>query len=276
MTSLRRRMTEDMQVLNFAPCTQFSYLYEVSRFARHFGKSPDLLGPAEVRAYCLYLIQDKHLAASSITVALSAIRFLYKVTLKRGWNFEDDIPSRRVPRKLPVVLSQQEVGQFLDAVRNLKHRVILTTCYAAGLRVSEAVHLKPPAIDSQRMVIRVEQGKGRKDRYVMLSPRLLELLRDYWRQTHPRVWLFPGSQPDQPTSRLTVEWACREARERSGSPSRSRRIRCATPLPTICWRPAPTYAPSSFCWVTGVCAPRPSICTSPPSRSALPPAHWMG
>lgn len=216
MTPLRRRMTEDMQVLNFAPCTQFSYLYEVSRFARHFGKSPDLLGPAEVRAYCLYLIQDKHLAASSITVALSAIRFLYKVTLKRGWNFEDDIPSHRAPRKLPVVLSQQEVGQFLDAVRNLKHRAILTTCYATGLRVSEAVHLKPTAIDSQRMVIRVEQGKGRKDRYVMLSPRLLELLRDYWRQTHPKLWLFPGSQPDQPTSRPTVEWACREARERSG------------------------------------------------------------
>ena len=216
MTPLRRRMTEDMQVLNFAPCTQFSYLYEVSRFARHFGRSPDLLGPAEVRAYCLYLIQDKHLAASSITVALSAIRFLYKVTLKRGWNFEDDIPSHRAPRKLPVILSQQEVGQFLDAVRNLKHRAILTTCYATGLRVSEAVHLKPTAIDSQRMVIRVEQGNGRKDRYVMLSPRLLELLRDYWRQTHPKLWLFPGSQPDQPTSRLTVEWACREARERSG------------------------------------------------------------
>ena len=130
MTPLRRRMTEDMQVLNFAPCTQFSYLYEVSRFARHFGKSPDLLGPAEVRAYCLYLIQDKHRAASSITIALSAIRFLYKVTLKRGWSFEDDIPSHRAPRKLPAVLSQQEVEQFLDAVRNLKHRAILTACYS--------------------------------------------------------------------------------------------------------------------------------------------------
>jgi site-specific recombinase XerD len=138
------------------------------------------------------------------------------VTLKRGWNFEDDIPSHRTPQKLPVVLSQQEVGQLLDAVPNLKHRAILTACYAAGLRVSEAVHLKPSAIDSRRMVIRVAQGKGGKDRYVMLSPRLLELLRDYWRQTHPQVWLFPGAEPDQPISRLTVEWACREARERSG------------------------------------------------------------
>ena len=215
MTPLRRRMTEEMQVLNFAPCTQHSYLYEVSRFARHFGKSPDLLGREEIRAYCLYLIQDKHLSAGSVTVALSAIRFLYKVTLKREWN-DDDIPTHRTPNKLPIVLSQHEVRQFLDAVRNLKHRMILTTCYATGLRVSEAVHLKPGAIDSQRMVIRVEQGKGRKDRYVMLSPRLLELLRDYWREARPLVWLFPGAQPNQPTSRLTVEWACREARERSG------------------------------------------------------------
>jgi integrase/recombinase XerD len=214
MTPLRRRMTEDMQILNLAPQTQHSYLYEVSRYARHFGKSPDLLGPAEIRTYCLYLIQDRDLSAGSITVALAAIRFLYKVTLKREWN-EAAIPAHRTPSKLPVVLSQQEVSQFLGAVQNLKHRTILTTCYAAGLRVSEAVHLKPIGIDSQRMVIRVEQGKGRKDRYVMLSPRLLELLRDYWHQTHPKLWLSPGSQPDQPTSRRTVEWACREARERS-------------------------------------------------------------
>ena len=140
MTPLRRRMTEDMQVLNLAPQTQHSYLYEVSRFARHFGKSPDLLGPAEIRTYCLYLIQDRHLSAGSITVALAAIRFLYKVTLKREWN-EDAIPTHRTPSKLPVVLSQQEVRQFLSAVQHLKHRTILTTCYAAGLRISEAVHL---------------------------------------------------------------------------------------------------------------------------------------
>jgi integrase/recombinase XerD len=209
-------MTEDMQVRNLAARTQHSYLYEVSRFACHFGKSPELLGPAEIRAYCLHLIQDKRLSAGSVKVAVAAIRFLYKVTLKRGWNLEDDIATPRSPRKLPVVLSQQEVGQLLDAVPNLKHRVILTGCYAAGLRISEAIHLKPLAIDSQRMVIRVELGKGRKDRYVMLSPRLLELLRDYWRQTRPWPWLFPGAQPDQPISHLTVEQACREARERSG------------------------------------------------------------
>src|SRR5258708_5993983 len=216
MTPLRQRMTEDMRVRNLAPRTQYSYLYEISRFARHFGKSPDLLGPAEIRAYCLYLVHDKQLSASSINVVLGAMRFLYKVTLRRGWDLEGDIPAYPAPKKLPVVLSQQEVRQFLDAVRNLKHRVILTVCYAAGLRVSEAVHLKTTAIDSQRMVIRVEQGKGRKDRYVMLSPHLLDTLRNYWHQTHPKVWLFPGTRPGQPTSHLTVEWSCRKARERSG------------------------------------------------------------
>lgn len=130
--------------LNLAACSQYSYLYEVTRFARHFGRSPDLLGPEEIRTYCLYLIQGKGLSAGSVTVALAAIRFLYKVTLKREWN-EDDIPSHHTPSKLTIVLSQQEVRQFLASVHSLKHRTILTTCYATGLRVSEAVHLKPTA-----------------------------------------------------------------------------------------------------------------------------------
>jgi integrase/recombinase XerD len=133
------------------------------------------------------MARDKHLAASSIAVAVAALRFLYTVTLKRAWTAEEDIPAGRQPRKLPNVLSQEEVGQFLGAVRDMKHRVILTICYAAGLRISEAVHLRPSAIDSQRMVIRVEQGKGSKDRYVMLSPRLLDILRKYWKETHPKV-----------------------------------------------------------------------------------------
>ena len=114
------------------------------------------------------------------------------------------------------MLSQGEVAQFLDAVDNLKHRVILTVCYAAGLRISEAVRLTPAAIDSQRMVIRVEQGKGRKDRYVMLSPRLLEMLKDYWKRTHPGAWLFPGDKPDRPISPLTLNLTCREVRAQSG------------------------------------------------------------
>ena len=160
MTPLRLRMIEDMQIRNLSLQTQTAYVQQVSLFARHFGQPPDCLGRDDIRAYQIYMARDKHLAASSIAVAIAALRFLYTVTLKRAWTAEEDIPAGRRPRKLPNVLSQEEVGQFLGAVRDMKHRVILTICYAAGLRISEAVHLRPSAIDSQRMVIRVEQGQG--------------------------------------------------------------------------------------------------------------------
>lgn len=216
MSPLRRRMIEDMQIRNLAPHTQRAYVEQVVRFARHFRKSPEHLGPTEIRTYLLYLAHDKHLAASSIIVAVSALRFFYTVTLKRSWIVKDDIPTGRQAKKLPVVLSQDEVARFLAAVDNLKHRVILTICYATGLRISEAVRLTPAAIDSQRMVIRVEQGKGRKDRYVMLPPRLLDMLRDYWRRTHPGQWLFPGDRPGQPICPLTINHTCREVRQQCG------------------------------------------------------------
>ena len=216
MTPLRRRMIEDMQIRNLAPQTQITYVEQVDRFARHFRKSPELLGPTEIRAWQIYLARDKCLAASSISVAVAALRFLYAVTLRRAWNIEHDIPTCRQSHQLPEVLSPHEVVAFLNAVKVLKHRVILTVCYAAGLRVSEATRLKPAAIDSRRMVIRVEAGKGRKDRYVMLSPRLLDVLRGYWKIVRPQEWLFPGDRPGEPITRFAVEHACREARERSG------------------------------------------------------------
>jgi site-specific recombinase XerD len=127
-----------------------------------------------------------------------------------------EVPAPRKPKKLPVVLSQDEVARFLGAVDNLKHRVILTVCYASGLRISEAVRLKSTSIDSQRMVIRVEQGKGRKDRYVMLSPKLLDMLRDYWKRSHPGEWLFPGDPPSRPISPMTMQQICRQVREKCG------------------------------------------------------------
>jgi integrase/recombinase XerD len=216
MTPLRHRMIEDMQIRNLAHRTQVSYVEQVGRFARHFGKSPELLGPAEIRAWQLHLTQDKRLAASSISVAVAALRFLYTVTLRRAWSINDDIPTCRQARQLPEVLSPWEVAAFLAAVKSPKHRMILTVCYAAGLRVSEAVNLKPTAIDSKRMVIRVEAGKGRKDRYVMLSPRLLDSLREYWNTARPKVWLFPGDRPGEPITRFAVEHACRETRAPSG------------------------------------------------------------
>ena len=216
MTPLRLRMIEDMRIRNLSQRTQTTYVEQVARFARHFGKSPELLGPAEIRSWRLHLAENKRLAASSISVTVAALRFLYTVTLRQRWVVEDEIPTGRRPQKLPNVLSPEEVAAFLDAVENQRYRVILTVCYAAGLRVSEAVRLKPAAIDSRRMVIRVEAGKGRKDRYVMLSPRLLGILRDYWETAHPREWLFPGERPGEPITRFSVERACRQARERSG------------------------------------------------------------
>ena len=207
-------MIEDMQVHNLAPRTQVCYLEQVDRFARHFRKSPELLGPTEIRAWQIYLAQDKRLAASSISVAVAALRFLYTVTLRRAWSIKDEIPTCRQPHQLPEVLGPAEVAAFLDAVKTPKQQVILTVCYAAGLRVSEAVRLRPSpsVIDSQRMVIRVEAGKGRKDRYVMLSPRLLDILRDYWKTARPQEWLFPGDRPGEPITTSAVEVACREAR----------------------------------------------------------------
>jgi integrase/recombinase XerD len=179
MTALRQRMTEDMQVRNLALSTQTSYVQQVSLFARQFNKSPEVLGPEEIRAYQVYLTNEKKLAPGSVLIAVAALRFLYKVSLKREWPFDEVIPAPKKPQKLPVVLSPEEVLEFLGCVGNAKQRTILTTCYAAGLRISEAVHLKPTDIDSKRMVIRVEQGKGQKDRYTMLSPKLLEILRAY-------------------------------------------------------------------------------------------------
>jgi site-specific recombinase XerD len=156
------------------------------------------------------------LAPGSILIAVAALRFLYKVSLKKDWTFAEVIPAPKKPQKLPVVLSREEVLQFLGCVGSTKHRAILTTCYAAGLRISETICLKPTDIDSQRMVIRVEQGKGQKDRYVMLSPKLLETLRSYWRAVRPKGWLFEGDVTGQPINRSSVELACQKARRLSG------------------------------------------------------------
>jgi integrase/recombinase XerD len=215
-TSLRQRMTEDMQIRNLSPLTQSSYVQQVSMFARHFDMSPAILGLDDIRDYQLYLTNEKKLDASSIKVAVSAIRFLYRVTLGRPWDFDEVMPSPKKPRTLPIILSPEEVVHFLSCVTNTKQQTILTTCYAAGLRISEAVHLMPGAIDRQRMVIRVEQGKGRKDRYVMLSPSLLQVLSDYWYKVRPKGCLFPGDIPGQPITYGAVELACKAAYARSG------------------------------------------------------------
>lgn len=215
MTRLRQRMLEDMAVRNLAENTQSAYVQQVVAYARHFHRPPEELGPEAVRAYQIHLTQTRMLSPSSVSVATGALRFLYNVTLKRGWGMEE-IPMPKRPFRLPVILSPEEVMHFLDSVDNTKHRAILMTAYAAGLRVSEATHLKVTDIDSQRMMLRVDQGKGRKDRYVMLSPRLLDVLRIYWKASRPTLWLFPGDLPGQPITRGAVELACQKAHRASG------------------------------------------------------------
>ncbi len=215
MTPLRQRMLEDMSIRNFSENTQRSYIRQVSLYARHFECSPDALGPKQVREYQVHLVEGRKLSPSSISIAVSALRFLYKVTLKQPWS-SDDIPMPKKPFKLPVILSPEEVMHFLESVDSMKHRAILMAAYAAGLRVSEATHLKVTDIDSQRMMLRVDQGKGQKDRYVMLSPRLLEELRTYWRAGRPKTWLFPGDIPGSPISRHAVGLACEKAHRNCG------------------------------------------------------------
>lgn len=215
MTPLRQRYIEDLKLRNRAVNTQERYVRHVAAFARYFGKSPELLGPEHVRTYQLYLIEQKKLSASSLSVATSALKFLYGVTLRRKWAV-DRLPHPRREKRLPVVLSPEEIVRFLEAIGSVKYRAILMTAYAAGLRVTEVTRLNVQDIDSQRMCIRVRQGKGSKDRYVMLSPRLLTLLRTCWKTERPSRWLFPGKKPGRPLSAGSVRRACEKARYASG------------------------------------------------------------
>ena len=214
ISPLRRRMVEDMTVRNLSPATQRSYLYAVAKFSRFFGKSPERLELEDVRTYQVHLA-SQGIAWATLNQTVAALRFFYGVTLGRP-----EIPERiayaREPRRLPVVLSADEVVRFLEAVPSLKSRTALTTAYATGLRVSEVVALKVADIDSGRMLIRVEQGKGGKDRYVMLSAQLLAILRTYWRLARPRHWLFPGRDEERPIDQTVLHAACRSACEAAG------------------------------------------------------------
>jgi site-specific recombinase XerD len=210
MTELRRRVLEDLQVRNYSPHTIEVYIRCVANFARHFGTSPDRLGPEHIREYQLFLVQQKRVSWALFNQTVCALRFLYHATLHQRWMIEH-IPYPRHEQKLPVVLSPSEVAALFEATQNLKHRAILMTLYATGLRVSEVVNLQVSDIDSQRQLISVRQGKGRKDRQVMLSLKLLEVLRIYWKSYRPACWLFPGDRPDRPITRETVWAICKQA-----------------------------------------------------------------
>jgi site-specific recombinase XerD len=221
MTPLRQRLQEDMQLRNFSAETQRNYIHHIKGLAQFYQTSPDHLDLEDIRAYQLYLLNERHQSPQAVNQFVSAVKFFYLVTLEAVWP-ENALPRVRVPHKLPVVLSPQEVDAFFRHVGTLRHRAALMTAYGAGLRVSEVVRLKIADIDSQRMLIRVEQGKGKKDRYAMLSPRLLKVLRAWWRIERPRDWLFPGSRPGLPIEASTLQLVCRQAAELAGIAKRVR------------------------------------------------------
>jgi integrase/recombinase XerD len=214
ITPLRQRMIEDMTIRNMSPSTKKIYVYAVARFSRFHGRSPDALTIEDVRDYRLHLIARGY-QPTSINPIMGALRFFYATTLGRK-HIAEEIPYARTGDKLPAVMTGEEVTRFLKATPDLKMRTLFITIYAAGLRVSEAVALTTKDIDSARMVIVVRQGKGRRDRYAMLSEQLLAILRDYWRRTRPQHWLFPGADPSRPITARTVQRACRDAVEAAG------------------------------------------------------------
>lgn len=209
-TPITKRMAEDMLVRNLAVRTIDSYTYHVDRFARHFGKQPEDLGPEQIREFQLWMIQVNQSSWSQFNQAVCALRFLYTVTIKRDWSVQM-IPFGKRPKKLPTVLGQDEVHDLIRCVENPKHRAVLITLYAGGLRLAEATGLKLPDVDSQRMQLKINGGKGGKDRYVPISPRLLEELRIYWKVDRPSNFLFPGKTPDVPLSSATIQRAVKLA-----------------------------------------------------------------
>ena len=215
MTPLRQRMIKDLKLRNLAPRTIEIYVNRVVAFARYFGKSPEHLGQSEVRSYLVHLVQDKHVSWSYYNQTVGALRFLYEVTFERQ-NVMVRIRCPKQPKRLPSVLSLDEMARFFAVILNIKHRAILMTAYAAGLRVSEVVALRVDDIDSERMVLRVRQGKGRRDRNVMLLPRLLVLLREYWKVERPAEWLFPGGTAGRPMTTRTVQQICTRAARAAG------------------------------------------------------------
>jgi integrase/recombinase XerD len=209
VSPLRRRMIEDMTIRKFAPKTQYDYVQRVKNFAAFLRRSPDTASFEDVRRYQLHLVANG-VGVPTINQTVSALRFFFDVTLGRPAIVEHTHAVHE-PRKLPVVLSPGEVARLLDAAPGLKYKAALSVAYGAGLRATEVISLKISDIDSKRMVIRVEQGKGGKDRYVMLSPHLLDLLRTWWKAARPRGWLFPGRAPAQPMTTRQLNRACHAA-----------------------------------------------------------------
>ena len=219
MTRLRNMMLEELERRNYSDRTARGYISAVADFARHFGKPPDQLGPDELRSYQAYLLKRRKLAVNTVVARVAALRFFFVRTLKRH-EFRQELPYPKEQRRLPAILSLDEVGRLIDAASNLKHRAVLMTLYGTGMRRTEVAQLKVSHVDSRRMIIRVERGKGGHDRDLPLSPALLETLREYWRWKKPKTYLFPSDEghrgKDQPMSDESVWYACKQAAKHAG------------------------------------------------------------
>jgi len=219
VTQLRKQMLEELQRRNYSQTTVNSYLKIVESFAKHFGRSPDQLGPEQIRTYQVYLLNERKLGVRTVGHCTAALRFFFCKTLKRAYPIEE-VPYPKAPRRLPIILTREEVVRLIDSASNLFHRAMLITLYSTGMRRAELCRLKVEDIDSTRMLIHIRQGKGGKDRDVPLSPKALETLREYWRWMKPKTYLFPGtvngSRADKPITPKVLWEACREAAQRAG------------------------------------------------------------
>ena len=271
ISPLRRRLIEDMAIRRLSPKTQLHYVRHVKRFADFLGRSADKATAEDVHRYQLWLASIGT-TVPTVNVSATALRFFFKITLKRR-DLAEEVVSTREPRRLPVVLSPEEVGRLLASARNIKHKALLSLAYATGLRASEVVSLKLTDIDRDRMVIRVEQGKGKKDRYVILSPNLLEILREWWRVARKKGWMYPGQH-----WLLATGGSIRVRASSTGSfawqqgvpalPNVSAFTHCGTALPPISWSRRPIFGSSRFYWDIRSSTRRRSTPASPSARSA--------
>ncbi len=271
ISPLRQRMIDDMTLRKLTPKTQAGYLRAVIKFALFFGRSPDLASPEDLRAFQLQLV-EAGVSSTTINATITGLKFFFDVTLERPTALKR-MSRVRKPQKLPQVLSVEEVERLLTGASNPKHRAALAVAYGAGLRASEVVHLKIADIDSARMIVRVVQGKGRRDRYAMLSPSLLELLRAWWRRGHAQGkmlqggWLFPGINPVNPLSTRQLNHACHRAAQAASLDQRVSMHTLRHSFATHLLEIKSISASSRYCWVTASWRPLPATATWPPACS---------
>lgn len=261
MTPLRQRMIEELRRRNYAERTIRTYVLGVAAFARFHNRSPETLGAEEIRQYQLHLRNEKKLSFSSYNTVTCALRFFYRHVVGISDDVVGVVPFARKERKLPAILSQEEVREILAAVERQRDRVLITVAYACGLRVSEVATLKVGDIDGKRMLVHVHSGKGRKDRLVPLAPSLLEMLRVWWLVMRPKDWLFPGMKAGTHVDTRTIQRAVRRAVENAGIKKKVTPHTLRHASQRICSRPAPISASSRRSWATAASAPRSAITT---------------